>query len=653
MSEQESTTLEKDLVDAIAAHRELYLKDPEKAHVWDASVAGVPGMVNTLLLTTIGRRSGRRRSNPLSYIEVDGNFVVVASKGGLPAHPAWYLNLVANPRCEIQVGADQYQVVARTAQNEERETLWKKMLEYIGRFAEYQRRTERIIPVVVLEPLEREAGTGQRSSVKSAARSETRRLDTFLQRLAPALETFLRSSPGDPLPRRHTWAAALERPLPEHGVGADAVVEELIATVIPNGCRLSEPGFWGWITVGPDTVPTVASLAATVASPQRYTLTAFNRLEELSLDWLAELCGLQPDMKGVYSSGGSVANLVALGAARQWALEQRGIDAGAAGVGPTRMAVYASREAHRTIQRSAGVLGLGRASVRAIPTDDRQRLDVAALRRALDEDVRAGVVPVAVVATAGTTNTGAIDPLRAAGELAREAGAWFHVDGAYGLPGVLDDRVSGLYDGLELADSVIVDPHKWLGAPVGIAATFVRDRAILHRAFTQEPAPYLEESFADAADAVVSLDSMGVPYADFGVELSSPARGVVVWSILRELGREGVRARVRRDNDLARHLAARVAADERLELLAEPVLSICCFRYKAPDVADLDRLNAAIVRRLVRETPYLPSSTVVGGRFAIRPCFINARTEIGHVDGLADAVVAIGDELRLRATVPS
>jgi aromatic-L-amino-acid decarboxylase len=475
--------------------------------------------------------------------------------------------------------------------------------------------------------------------------SEKGSLRLLLGRIAASLERFLQGS-GDALERRATWSKALDGPLPAEGIGADAVVDELVSTVIPNGGRFSEPGFWGWITVGPDTVPTLAALAGMVASPQRYTLTAFNRLEELSLDWLAELCGLGGEMKGVYSSGGSVANLVGLGGARQWALEQRGIDAGADGVGGKRMALYASVEAHHTIQRAAAVLGLGRASVRAVETDHRQRLEISALRRAIGGDMRAGIVPMAVVATAGTTNTGAIDPLRAAGEAAREVGAWFHVDGAYGLPAILDDRVRHLYDGLELADSVTVDPHKWLGAPVGVAATFVRDRSILYRAFTQESAPYLEGSFASVTDARVSLDSLGIPYADFGVELSAPARGVAVWSILRELGREGVRARIRRDNDLARRLAERIAASDRLELLADPVLSICCFRYVAPEIDDLDSFNAELARRLVRETPYLPSSTLVNGRFAIRPCFINSRTEIEHVDGLAEAVAAIGDELR-------
>jgi len=467
----------------------------------------------------------------------------------------------------------------------------------------------------------------------------------YLERVGVALDAFVCGENADPMTRRDGWMGALERPLPEEGIGGAGVIDELVRDVVPNGARINEAGFWGWITTQPTDVAIAASLAATVASPQRYMLTAFNYLEELSLEWLAQLCGLGSNMKGVYSSGGSVANLVALGAARQWSLEQHGIDAAAEGLGATHAAIYTSAESHHTILRSAGVLGLGRRNVRLIPSDDQQRIDLEALAQALEDDRTNGVVPVAVVATAGTTNTGAIDPLRECGELARRYGAWYHVDGAYGLPGILDDRVRPLYDGLELADSVIVDPHKWLGAPTGIAATFVRDRSILHRAFTQEPADYLEGSFADPDDAQSSLDSMGIPYADFGVELSSPARGVVVWSILRELGRNGVTRRVQRDNDLARHLAGTVRRSDRLELLSEPVLSICCFRYRRVGVADLDGLNEQIHRRLLRETPYLPSVTVVNGSFGIRPCFINPRTTSEHVDGLAQAVERLGDEL--------
>ncbi len=488
-------------------------------------------------------------------------------------------------------------------------------------------------------------------------------VDDFGQRLGrigAALDASIASDAGDAVRRRTQWTDALMRDLPERGIGADAVLTELAVVVVPNGEQLMSPAFWGWITNGPTTVPLVAATAASVAAPQRYGIQAFNLLEELSLDWLADLCGLGRHMKGVYSSGGSVANLVALGAARQWAFEQRGIDPANDGLGGVSAAIYASAETHHTVQRSAGVLGIGRANVRHIGTDDHVRMRPHLLARAIEEDLAAGVLPVAVVATTGTTNTGSIDPLRELGEIARRYGVWFHVDGAYGLPGILDERVAPLYDGLELADSAIVDPHKWLGAPVGVAATFVRDRAILHRAFTQEPAAYLETGSGDGREPESTFDDMGVPYADYGVELSAPSRGVVVWSILRELGREGVAARIRQDDDHARHVADLVRAHPRLELLLDPVLSICCFRYVpqppgstadgtttdgTTERHDVDALNAEILRRLHRDTAFVPSSTRVHGAYALRPCFINARTTTALVDAFVATVVELGDHL--------
>jgi len=276
-------------------------------------------------------------------------------------------------------------------------------------------------------------------------------------------------------------------------------------------------------------------------------------------------------------------------------------------------------------------------------------MDVDDLRRALASGRAAGVLPVAIVASAGTTNTGAIDPLAEIATVAREQGVWLLVDGAYGLPGVLDERKSALYRGLEHADSVIVDPHKWLGASVGVAATFVRDRELLRRAFTQEPADYLEGSVAqetgDAPAIEHSMDDFGIPYFDYGVELSAPCRGVVVWALLREIGVEGMRARIRRHNDMAAHVAARARAHPNLELLLEPTLSICCFRYVVPGVADLDRLNRLLHRRLVRGNRNLPSTTRVNGGLALRPCFVGARAEMSHADALVDDVLRLGAEV--------
>lgn len=477
--------------------------------------------------------------------------------------------------------------------------------------------------------------------------AETGNLKLFLSKIGSGLDQYLKFEHADALHPGNSWRQALDGPLPQQGVGIDHVTRDLLTHVIPNGSPVPRPGFSSFITTGPTTASTLASTAASIASPQRYMHTAFNFLEELSLQWLAEMCGIG-NMQGVYSSGGSVANLVALGGARQSIFEKSGQDPAADGVNRP-VSVYASEECHHTIQRSCGVLGIGRHAVRLIPCDEGGRMRAKDLKLAISEDKAAGRLPMAIVANAGTTNTGAIDPLQDLGEIALENSIWFHIDGAYGLPGILDDQISHLYQGLELADSVIVDPHKWLGASVGVAATFVRDRRILYRAFTQEPADYLEGSVENESNSISSLehslDDFGIPYFDFGVELSSPCRGVVVWALIREIGVQGMRRRVKRHNAMARHLARIAKGHPNLEVLSEPTLSICCFRYVAPQITDLDRFNQRLHRCLVRENEFMPSTTRVKGSLAIRPCYIGARADQSQVDGLLEAVLRIGQNM--------
>ncbi|WP_018150890.1 pyridoxal phosphate-dependent decarboxylase family protein [Leeia oryzae] len=477
--------------------------------------------------------------------------------------------------------------------------------------------------------------------------AESGRLQTLLSRLGAGLDEYLKFKHPDALHPGYHWRQYLDIPLPKQGIGIDAVTDELLQHVIPNGSAVPRPGFTSFITTGGTTAAILAATAASVAAPQRYTLMAFNLLEELSLQWLADMFGLQ-SMKGVYSSGGSVANLLALGAARQFAFEQQGRDPGLDGVDrPVR--IYATEEAHHTVQRSAGVLGLGRHAVFAVACDTEGRMLPDALRHAIAKDRQAGILPMAIVGNAGTTNRGEIDPLRALGEIAKEENIWFHVDGAYGLPGMLDERIRHLYQGLELADSVITDPHKWLGASVGVAATFVRDRELLKRAFMQEPAHYLEGSVESVeGDAPVpehSLNDFGIPYFDYGVELSSPSRGVVVWALIREIGVSGMAERIRRHNDMASKIAQVASEHPHLELLQKPTLSICCFRYVSDKVTDLDGLNRRIHRQLLQENKNMPSTTIVNGKLAIRPCFVGARTEMSHADALVEDVLRIGAEL--------
>lgn len=477
--------------------------------------------------------------------------------------------------------------------------------------------------------------------------AETANIEKLISRIGVGLDQFLKFEHEDCWHSRTQWRACLDVPLPHQGVGIDQVINDLITHVIPNGSAVPKPGFTSFITTGATSASVLASTAASIAAPQRYHLNAFNLLEDVSLRWLASMCHIG-HMQGVYSSGGSVANLLALGAARQFAFEKLGHDAGAVGVSKP-VHVYASAESHHTIQRSAGVLGIGRRATQIITCDGQGRMRVDALQAAIEKDRHSGIVPMAIVASAGTTNTGAIDPIKEIGEIAKENGIWFHVDGAYGLPGILDERIGHLYDGLEMADSVIVDPHKWLGASVGVAATFVRDRQLLYRAFTQEPADYLEGAIKQetAAPPIIehSLDDFGVPYYDYGVELSAPCRGVVVWAMIREIGVEGMTQRVKRHNDMARFIAMTAKEHPNLELLLEPTLSICCFRYVAPGIDDLDSFNRQLHRRLIRENQNLPSTTQVNGKLALRPCFVGARTKHAHAEALLKDVLRIGQDL--------
>jgi aromatic-L-amino-acid decarboxylase len=314
------------------------------------------------------------------------------------------------------------------------------------------------------------------------------------------------------------------------------------------------------------------------------------------------------------------------------------------------VALYATTETHHTIQRAAGVLGIGRRAVRAVACDRPRPMRVDALAEALAADRRAGVLPIAVVGNAGTTNTGAIDPLQAIGELAAASGIWFHVDGAYGLPGILDERV---------APALRRPRARRLGdrRSALVARRGGRRRRDL-RARPRAAAPRLHagaggvprSSMASPAAGPVlpehSMDDFGVPYYDYGVELSAPSRGVVVWSLLREIGGEGIAARVRRHNDMTRWIAAEARAHPRLELLLEPTLSICLLPLRRPRRRRSRRLQRAAAsppgRTRTATCRARPASTV-GSRSGRVSSARAAR--LGHAEALVADVLRIGAAL--------
>jgi aromatic-L-amino-acid decarboxylase len=496
------------------------------------------------------------------------------------------------------------------------------------------------------------ARTPERPAPGREDRAATGGLAAAVGALLPALEAFNRfDTPERTALQRAVWTERLDGPLPRDGEGAGEVLALLRDVVIPHGLRSGHPGFSGWVATAPTTVPAAAHLAAAVAGPLAVGIQAFNTLEALAARWLGELLGLPAGYRGLFTSGGTIANLVGLGAARQHAGERRGIDVSREGAHAlARPRVYATAQAHHCVYRAAGVLGLGRCAVAAVPTDGALRMDVDALRRQLAADRAAGCTPVAVVASAGTIGAGTIDPLPRIADACAEHGVWLHVDGAYGMFGVLDPEVAPLYGDLSRIDSLVADPHKWLATSGGIGCVFVRDGGVMERAFTLEPAVYVEGSQPPPppGGAVRSqFDGFGHVFHHLGLEHSLPSRGVEVWAVLREIGAEGVRERVCRHNHYARYLAERVRRSPVLELMAPVTLSTCCFRYVpegwGPGPAEaLNRLNGALLGEVRARGRAMPSGTVLGGAFVLRACFINPRTATADVDALVDEVEACG-----------
>lgn len=481
-----------------------------------------------------------------------------------------------------------------------------------------------------------------------AARTEG--LRQALNRVMDPLETFLRFEDGpDPAARRSFWRPALDEALPQHGHGAEAVLDALGKVIIPNGLRIGSPGFSGWVTTMPPVIPAVTGFVASIAAAQRWYASPGNFLETLALRWMGELLHMGPDCGGTFTSGGSVANLICLAAARQHAGERIGVDPVADGACVIPFPrVYATASLHDVSIRAMAVLGLGSNAMRLIPMDEQRMPVLAELERMMDEDLAAGRTPVAVIATAGDVRTGAVDPIDRMREIAHARKVWLHVDGAYGGFGILDERVRSLYGDMGQIDSMAVDPHKWLAVPLGCGAALVRNAALQQRSLAIGRPDFHKFDASTAADPGSPFDEFGEgsPYAS--IDFSARSRGMTVWAALKEIGVEGMRARVSRHLDCARLVADLVRAHPRLELLSEPILSICCFRYvpaKAMTLRELDRLNEDVLRGIRRRGRCVPSSALVDGKFAIRPAFIGPNTELPDAQALVDEVLAVGHDL--------
>ena len=401
--------------------------------------------------------------------------------------------------------------------------------------------------------------------------------------------------------------AAIGGPPPDAPGDPEAELAALFEQVLPWGQRADHPRFFARIGSPSTYVGALADAAAAGMNAFTGSWTGgsgSSAVELTVLEWLRTWCGMPEGSSGVLTSGGSIASLVGLAAARQSKL------GGPRGTG----VAYVSDQTHASLPRAVALLG---ERTRVLASDAGGRLTADALRRAVSEDREAGLDPFCAVATAGTTSTGAVDPLRELHAACEEHGLWLHVDGAYGAPAVLTEPGAALLDGLGLADSLAIDPHKWLFQPYEIGCALVRDPALLEQVFALDGA-YLRDTGGGAVD-----------FRDRGPELTRGARGLKLWLSVRTFGLDAFRSAIAHGIALAEHAEAQLRARPGWEVATPAQLGIVTFRRAGLDDAAHTRLSAATVA----DGYAAPSTTVVGGRVVLRLCTINPRTTFAEIDG--------------------
>ena len=469
----------------------------------------------------------------------------------------------------------------------------------------------------------------------------------FADRAVDLWQELLERLPS--LPVASSWtkeqvAAGVGRPIPEEPLSDDELFEYLREVVFDWSMYPGHPRFMAYIS-GAGTVPGAPAdlLAAGLnmnAGGWRLAPSA-TEIELALIRWFAQEFGLPESAGGLMVSGGAMANFIALKAARDmkasWDVRIKGLLAGP----PLRL--YASQEVHVVTDRAADMLGLGIDAVRKIPVDDYYRIRMDLLQEAIQEDRQAGLNPFAVVASAGTVATGAIDPLSKIADLCQEEGLWYHVDAAYGGPAVLADDLRPLFAGIERANSIAFDPHKWLYTPHSGGCVLVKEASDLVMSFAALAAYVYEDK---------ELSGHGTDLGMMGPQFSRGFQAFKVWVSLLAHGRSAYARRISHDAELARYMGASVEARPEFELSTPPALSICCFRYVPDGLADspdseeyINRLNQRLMTDIQLDGRAYCSNAVLEGRFVLRACIVNFRTEAEDVDALLDVAAELGAKL--------
>jgi aromatic-L-amino-acid decarboxylase len=463
-------------------------------------------------------------------------------------------------------------------------------------------------------------------------------------RLVDRIAQFLESLPGRPVtpgesPSDVRRALGADHPLPRTGTDPGPLLDRAADLLFEHSLFNGHPRFWGYVTSSAAPIGALADLLAGAVNPNvgAWPLSPMaSEIEAQAVRWIAEMLGFPAGCGGLFLSGGNVANLVCFLAARQ---AKAGWNVRVAGMNGPPLRAYCSTETHTWVQKAADIAGLGTHAIRWIPADAGQRIDVGALKEQVCRDAAAGERPFLVIGNAGSVATGAIDPLPELASLCRDFDLWFHVDGAYGgLAAVLPDAPPALA-ALSGADSVAVDPHKWLYAPLEAGCALVRTPEKLRDAFAYHP-PYYH------------FGTEAINYFDLGPQNSRGFRALKVWLSIQQVGREGYERMIADDIRLSRELFALLPRHPELRALTQS-LSIATFRFVPPDLDPaeaavatyLDALNSELLTRLQNGGEAYVSNAVVDGAFVLRACVVNFRTSRADIEALPPLVVRIGRQV--------
>jgi len=441
-------------------------------------------------------------------------------------------------------------------------------------------------------------------------------------------------------------AAVIEefrRPLPREPQPVEAAYEDFKRWVLPYPMGNTHPRFWGWYMGAGTAFGALGDFLASMLNPNMGGGDhGANHVETQVVDWCKDIVGLPRDAGGLLVSGGSMANLVGLAVARN---ATAGIDLRAEGVQSleARTTWYASTEVHSCVQKSLELLGLGARALRKVAVDRDYCIDLRALEQMIAVDRAAGLRPVGVIGTAATINTGSVDDLAALAALCERERLWFHVDGAIGALLALSPRHRSLVAGMERADSIALDLHKWLQVPFEAGCALIRDRHLHRDTFALTP-EYLEH-------AARGIAAGSVWFSDYGIQLSRGFRALKVWLSFKEHGTDRYAALIERSIEQAHALAQLVAATDDLELMAPVVTNIVCFRYRPRDAAEasLNALNEELLIRLHESGIAAPSYTTLDGRYCLRAALANHRTRDDDLALVIEAVRRIGREIDAEA----